>query len=289
MKDQPLPADASPTALSPDYVVDPDPEKDEKDPKDDPADYPADRGDNDDNESSNNDDHDDDVEKDEEEKEEEEHLAPADPSDDDDDEDPEEDPVDYPADGGDDGDDEEESSKDDEDDEMDIEANEEEKEEHPAPTDSVVVAPTAADQAPSTEETEPFETDESAATPPPHPVYHTTARIFILALVPMSAWTDSEVQSMLTMRSLLRTKHMLRMLHLWPSHLKVTLPPWKRLDIALGPRYEVGESSSGAAARPARCFRADYGFVATVDREIMCDPEREVGYRITDSWDEIHT
>nr|GFC73236.1 hypothetical protein [Tanacetum cinerariifolium] len=34
-------------------------------------------------------------------------------------------------------------------------------------------------------------------------------------------------------------------------------------------------------------FRADYGFVATVDREIMRDPEREVGYGITDSWDEI--
>nr|GFD45578.1 hypothetical protein [Tanacetum cinerariifolium] len=32
---------------------------------------------------------------------------------------------------------------------------------------------------------------------------------------------------------------------------------------------------------------ADYGFVATVDREIMRDPEREVVYGITDSWDEI--
>ncbi|GJW72309.1 hypothetical protein Tco_0129226 [Tanacetum coccineum] len=32
---------------------------------------------------------------------------------------------------------------------------------------------------------------------------------------------------------------------------------------------------------------ADYGFVATMDREIRRDPEREVGYGITDSWDEI--
>nr|GFD05532.1 hypothetical protein [Tanacetum cinerariifolium] len=32
---------------------------------------------------------------------------------------------------------------------------------------------------------------------------------------------------------------------------EVTLPPQKRLGIALGPRYEVGESSSDAAARPA--------------------------------------
>nr|GFD45942.1 hypothetical protein [Tanacetum cinerariifolium] len=36
-----------------------------------------------------------------------------------------------------------------------------------------VVAPTAADQVPSAEETEPFEKDESAATPPPHPAYRT--------------------------------------------------------------------------------------------------------------------
>nr|GFD04832.1 hypothetical protein [Tanacetum cinerariifolium] len=68
---------------------------------------------------------------------------------------------------------------------------------------------------------------------------------------------------------------------------EVTLPPQKRLGIALGPRYEVGESSSAAAARPAGGFRVDYGFVATVDREIMRDPQREVGHGITDSWDKI--
>ncbi|GJR31902.1 hypothetical protein Tco_1108134 [Tanacetum coccineum] len=78
MEDQPLPTDASPTALSPGYIADSDPEKDEEDPEEDPADHPVDGGDNDDNESSN----DDDVEKgeeDEENNEEEEHLAPADP------------------------------------------------------------------------------------------------------------------------------------------------------------------------------------------------------------------
>nr|GFC40782.1 hypothetical protein [Tanacetum cinerariifolium] len=181
--------------------------------------------------------------------------------DDDNDEDPEENPVDYLADGRDDGDDEEESSEDDEDNDMDVEADEEE-EEHPAPSDSVVVAPTAADQTPFAEETEPFETDESAATPPPHPAYRRTARISIPAPVPMPAWTDSEPPS--TSRR--------------EDRPEVTLPPRKRLDIALGPRYEVGESSSAAAARPARGLRADYGFVATVDREIMRDPEREVGY-----------
>nr|GFD22981.1 hypothetical protein [Tanacetum cinerariifolium] len=48
------------------------------------------------------------------------------------------------------------------------------------------------------------------------------------------------------------------------------------LGVALGPGYEVGESSSTAAARPAGGLRADYGFVSTMDREIMHDPEREV-------------
>nr|GFC21073.1 hypothetical protein [Tanacetum cinerariifolium] len=43
--------------------------------------------------------------------------------------------------------------------------------------------------------------------------------------------------------------------------------------IAQSPEYEVGESSSAAAARPAGGLRADYGFVATVDREIVRDPE----------------
>nr|GFA58147.1 reverse transcriptase domain-containing protein [Tanacetum cinerariifolium] len=68
---------------------------------------------------------------------------------------------------------------------------------------------------------------------------------------------------------------------------EVTLPPQKRLGIALGPRYKVGESSSAAAARPAGGLRAVYGFVATMDREIMRDLEREVDYGITESWDEI--
>nr|GFC70522.1 hypothetical protein [Tanacetum cinerariifolium] len=119
----------------------------------------------------------------------------------------------------------------------------EEPEQAPPSTNYIpVVAPTAADQALSAEETEPFETDESASTPPPHPAYRMTARISI------SAPEDRP---------------------------EVTLTPRKRLDIALGPRYEVGESSSVAAARPAGGFRADYGFVATVDREIMRDPKRD--------------
>ncbi|GJY59750.1 putative reverse transcriptase domain-containing protein [Tanacetum coccineum] len=107
-----------------------------------------------------------------------------------------EDPADYPADGGDDGDDEDESSDDDEDDDVDIEEDEEE-EEHPAPADSTTVALPAVDHAPSAEETEPFETDESAATPPPHPAYRVTTRISIRDEPPTPFWSDTEVARLL--------------------------------------------------------------------------------------------
>ncbi|GJU34309.1 hypothetical protein Tco_1182663 [Tanacetum coccineum] len=70
IKDQPLPADVSPIALSPGYVADSDPSEDvlEKDPEEDPAKFPADGGDDDDYEE----------EEEEQDEEEEEHLALAD-------------------------------------------------------------------------------------------------------------------------------------------------------------------------------------------------------------------
>nr|GEZ47630.1 hypothetical protein [Tanacetum cinerariifolium] len=80
MEDQPLPTDASPTALLPGYIDDSNPEEDEEDPEEDSVDYPVNGRDNNDNESSDDDDDDDDVEKDEEDDEEEEHLALTDPS-----------------------------------------------------------------------------------------------------------------------------------------------------------------------------------------------------------------
>ncbi|GKE69067.1 hypothetical protein Tco_1527139 [Tanacetum coccineum] len=109
-----------------------------------------------------------------------------------DDEDPKDDPADYPADRGDDDDDEDESSDDDEDDDdVDIEEDKEE-EEHLAPTNSTAVAFPTVDHAPSAEETEPFETDESAATPPPHPAYRVSRLLAIptLPLSPLSPWSS---------------------------------------------------------------------------------------------------
>ncbi|GJV44862.1 reverse transcriptase domain-containing protein [Tanacetum coccineum] len=54
---------------------------------------------------------------------------------------------------------------------------------------------------------------------------------------------------------------------------EATLPPQKRLCIALGLRYEVGESLSALTARPTRGCRADYGFISTLDDKIRRDPK----------------
>ncbi|GJS00334.1 hypothetical protein Tco_0316842 [Tanacetum coccineum] len=86
LKDQPLPVDASPTALSPGYVADSDLEEDpEEDPEEDHADYPTDKGDDDDepfDDDDDDDDTDDEVEEpfedEDDDEEEEEHLALAD-------------------------------------------------------------------------------------------------------------------------------------------------------------------------------------------------------------------
>ncbi|GJZ98709.1 hypothetical protein Tco_0671162 [Tanacetum coccineum] len=331
VEEQPLPAAVSPTIDSPGYVPESDPEKDPEE----------------------------------------------------DDKDPKEDLADYPVDGGDDGDDEDESSDDDEDEDVDIKGDEEE--EHPSPADSIVISLPAVDQAPSAEEVEPFETDESTTTPPPHLAYRITARISIRDETPISLPFREDVERLLAMPTppssplspwssplpqipspplppillplpvspslpqipslplpvsspvpvlspsppaspicllgyravMIRlraeaasTSHSLllpppiRLSHTRPDapssgtpplhllstdhradKLEVTLPPQKRLGITLGLRYEVGESSSAPTTRPPGGFKVDYGFVATIDREIMRDLKRDIGYGITDTWE----
>nr|GEZ61174.1 hypothetical protein [Tanacetum cinerariifolium] len=115
---------------------------------------------------------------------------PDEDPDEDHEDDPEEDPTDYPADGGDEGDNKDESSDDDEDDDIDFEGDEEDK--YLASADSTAVTLPAIDHAPSAEETEPFETDESAAIPP-HPAYRVTARISIRPHTPISLPSDTKI------------------------------------------------------------------------------------------------
>nr|GEX35777.1 reverse transcriptase domain-containing protein [Tanacetum cinerariifolium] len=66
---------------------------------------------------------------------------------------------------------------------------------------------------------------------------------------------------------------------------EVTLPPRKRLCIARGMRYKVGESSFAPTARPTGGFRADYGFVTTLDDEIRLDLERSPRSILT--WEDL--
>ncbi|GKF69887.1 hypothetical protein Tco_0202944, partial [Tanacetum coccineum] len=105
-------------------------------------------------------------------------------------------PTNYPVDEGDD-DDDDDSFGDDADDEDKEKAfeEEEEEEEHLAPANSTIVSPVV-DLVPFVEETKPFETNESAATPPP-PAYRTTARMSVQSQAPIPFPSKAEVARLL--------------------------------------------------------------------------------------------
>ncbi|GJV54762.1 hypothetical protein Tco_1455767 [Tanacetum coccineum] len=259
----PLPASISPVADSPGYIADSDPEEDEEDPKEDPIDYPADREDDDDGND--------------------------------------------------------ESSDDDEDDDNDVEEDEdeEEEEEHPAPADSVppLIARLLSIPSPPPSPISPWSSPlpyisspplpvlpPLPISPPPLPASLTYPLGFRAAMIRQRA-DCCTIHYILASRSetppsgtppllpiSLPTPSLPMLLPTTVCRAgvsEVTLPPWKRLCIALSLRYEVGKSSSAPTTRPTRGFRADYGFVATLDDEIRCDPERDVGYGITNTWDEM--
>ncbi|GKC05678.1 hypothetical protein Tco_0997288, partial [Tanacetum coccineum] len=205
--------------------------------------------------------------------------------------DPEEDfedgPIVYPAHGGD-GDDDDSS-----DDGEEEEALEEEEDEHLAPADSVV-APVV-DHVPSSKETEPFETDESAPTPrssqtrvPFSQTRLRRARKTVRLEPPMSSSMEARIaeyavaptppspppsplspwSSPLPQIPSPPLPPPPSSLHLPPQDTpEAELPPRKRLCLtALTLRYEVGESST-TAPRPAGGHGIDYGFIGTLDAE----------------------
>ncbi|GKA29965.1 hypothetical protein Tco_0716210, partial [Tanacetum coccineum] len=222
-------------------------------------------------------------------------------------EDSEEDPIDYPADEGDD----DESSDDDEDDDDDVEEdNDDKEEEHPAPADFVppLVHRVTARMSemshlyhfglrgPSQLPVSPPLPVSSPPLPasPTYPLGYRAAMIRLRAetpstshLLPLSTPPSGTPPLLPIPLPTLSPPLLLPSTDCRAGVSEVTLPPRKRLCIALGPRYEVGESSSAPTARPTRGFRADYGFVATLDDEIRRDPERYVGYGITDTWDDM--
>ncbi|GKC62199.1 hypothetical protein Tco_1089797, partial [Tanacetum coccineum] len=291
MEDQPLPDDASPTALSPGYKADSDPEEDPKeDPEEDHADYPTDGGDGDD-ESSDDDDDDDDA--------------------------------------------------DDKDDEAFEDEDNDEGEEHLAPADSSAVH--VVDLVPSAGDTEAFETDESAPTPPsprspqivvplsqtrlcrawktvrpqtpiPFPSEAEVASLLALPtpppspLTPLSSPLPQIPSPPLPVSSLplplpsppttsptyveaplgykaagIQMRAALPPLLLPSTSYRtdipeVEMPPQKRACFTtLASGFEVGESSAAAARQPGPTLKAG----------VRRDKVREMGYGITSTWDEI--
>ncbi|GJW62774.1 hypothetical protein Tco_0112109 [Tanacetum coccineum] len=264
-EEQPLPAAVSPTADSPGYITksdleeDPD-EEDEEDPEEDPADYLTDRDDDDEDED-------------------------------------------------------EESSRDDANDEEEDE-NEEEEEEHLALAD--YVSPPACrttarmsiqDQTPI-----PFsygaEVDRLLAisTPPPSPLtlYSSplpqipSPPLLVSSPLPMLppplpasptyplGYRANMIRaSMAIMRAVAPSTYILASQSeippsgtppLLPIPLPTSSPPL--LLPSTDCRADVPEVMHTGG------FRADYGFVGTLDAEIRHDPDREIGYRITDIWED---
>nr|GEV47553.1 reverse transcriptase domain-containing protein [Tanacetum cinerariifolium] len=195
--------------------------------------------------------------------------------------DPVVDPADYPADGG---DEEEESFGDDADDEDAEEASEEEdvddkEEEYLAPADSSVVP--IDDLVPLAEETEPFETDESAPTPPSPRLLR--ARISVRLLPHMATSTTTLIA----------------------KHAAAPTPPSPQPSILLqilspplplpSPPLPLPALSSPLLL-PTTNHRKDVleadvppqkSFVDTMDATSGRPMSREVGYGITDVWDDM--
>ncbi|GJS95349.1 reverse transcriptase domain-containing protein [Tanacetum coccineum] len=265
-KEQPLPAAASPTAQSPGYVPESsheeDPEEDDEDPEEDPADYPTDR----------------------------------------DDDEGEEEPS------GDDADDEEDEVKD-------------EEEEHPAPADSVSPPPVhrvTARMSIRPQTPVPFLSEEDAErflaipTPPPSPLTPLSSPLpwirFPLLLVspplplaplplPVSpTYPLGYRAAMIRLRAEAPSTSHSPPPHIILSHTRADTPPSGTppllpipLPTSSPPLHLL--STDCRADRPEVTLpprkRADYGFIATMDREIRRDPKRDVGYGITYTWDEM--
>nr|GEV56957.1 putative reverse transcriptase domain-containing protein [Tanacetum cinerariifolium] len=262
-EEQPLPLVVSPTAESPEYVVESDPEEDPEEYEDDeseggPVDYPLDGGDDrdDDDDNSSGDDTDDEDEEDEEE-EKEEHFALTDST------------VVVPA----------------------IELVSPSEGTKPIiPPPSTDIATTGARitvrlqasiSLPSEAKVERL---LATPTPPPSP---------LTMLSPPSAGERlariASSQALIDAVTAALPSPPLPPPLCIPSPVdhrndtpKTEMPPRKRSCLfALGSRYEIGESST---ARPTRGRGIDYGFVSTLDAKVRRQGISEVGYGIRDTW-----
>ncbi|GJW02945.1 hypothetical protein Tco_1561801 [Tanacetum coccineum] len=217
-----------------------------------------------------------------------EYITDSDPEEDEEDpeEDPKEDPTDYPADGGDDDDDE--SFDDDEDDDDDVEEDEdEEEEEHPALADypEAEIARLLAIPSPPPSPLSPWSSPLPQIPSPPLPRAESPSTSHSLLLPPPIILSHTRA-SVAMMRAAAPSTYILASRSERPPS---GTPPLLPIPLPTPSPPLLLPSTDGRANTPetSRGFRADYGFVATLDDEIRRDPERDVGYGITDTWDEM--
>ncbi|GJR84528.1 putative reverse transcriptase domain-containing protein [Tanacetum coccineum] len=268
-EEQPLPPVDSPTAESPGYVTESDPEEDPEEYEDDetedgPVDYPmdgGDDGDDDDGDSSGDDadeDEDDEDEDDEDEEEEEEHLAPADstivvPVDE---------PV-FPPEGT-------------------------EPVIPPPSTDitigaRITVRPQTSISLPPEAEVERLLAMTTPSPSPPISLSPPSAGERLARIASTQALIDAVTAALPSppLPPLPPSLYIPPPVDHRDDIPESEQPTHKRLCLStLGSRYEIRESST---ARPTRGRGIDYGFVSTVDAEERRQGIRDVGYNIRDT------
>ncbi|GKB26503.1 putative reverse transcriptase domain-containing protein [Tanacetum coccineum] len=249
-------------------------------------------------------------------------LSPGYVADSDLEEDPEEDLADYPNDGGDEKEEEEESSQADDDVEEDeaSEEDEDEEEEHLAPADSATATPpprsprtkvpfsqtrllrarkTARHQPPMAASTKSliaeYVVTPTPPSPPPSPLSPCSFPLPHIQSPPLPILSPPlPLPSLPTHTSPTYAEAPLgyRAAMIQSDIPKTDMPFLKRLCLtALDSRFEIGESSTAAAARQTGhtlARRVDYGFIDTVDASIRASKSRamtvveEVNERVTD-------
>nr|GEU40492.1 hypothetical protein [Tanacetum cinerariifolium] len=260
-KEQPLPTAVSPTADLPGYITESDPKEDlkddDEDPEKDPSDYPTDRDDDEEDESFGDDANDEEEDEDKDKEKEKEHLASSDS-------------VSPPA--------YRTTAR------MPVLA----QTPIPFPPETkvnILLAIPTPPPSPLTSYSSPLSWIPSPPLPVSSPLPISPLPLPVIPTHPLgykATMIRLRAESPSTSHSLPLPPHMV----VQPNVLEVMLPPQKRLCIALGPKFKVGECSSAPTARPIGGFRTYYGFVGTLDAEIRHEPDREIGYEITDVWED---
>ncbi|GJT01618.1 hypothetical protein Tco_0822787 [Tanacetum coccineum] len=226
------------------------------------------------------------------------YIADSDPE-----EDPEEDLADYPTDGGEDDDDDDESSDDDKDDDDDVkeDESEEEEEEHLASADSEEVDRLLAISTPPPSPLTPLSSPLPKIPSPPLPASPTHSLGYRAAMIRLRAESPSTsyplplpspivlpytMASMAMMRAATPSTYILAPPSGTPPLLPIPLPTSS--PPLLLPSTAVERMFPRLRYRLGRGFRADYGFVGTLDDEIRRDPERDDTNEIYGRLDDAH-